>query len=87
VRRDCGAARGAKPLAPDARKIEFVEAIALSILSHAHGISDFQKLSLTPDPNHLLNSRHPVPREGRWPSSLTLGRGAMDADALLTNGA
>jgi hypothetical protein len=52
----------------DARKIEFVEAIqsafALSIPSHFHGISDFQKLSLTPDPNHLLIPCHPVPERG-----------------------
>jgi hypothetical protein len=50
-------------------------------------ISDFQKLSLTLDPNQLLNLRIPSRERGRWPSSLTLGRGAMDADALLTNGA
>ena len=50
-------------------------------------ISDFQKFSLTPDPNHLLNLRIPSRERGRWPSSLTLGRGAVDADALLTNGA
>ena len=56
---------------------------ALSI----HAISDFQKLSLTPDPNHLLNLRIPSRERGRWPSSLTLGRGAVDADALLTKGA
>jgi len=24
---------------------------------------------------------HPVPKEGRWPSSRTLGRGAVDAAA------
>src|SRR5260221_7979232 len=29
----------------------------------------------------------PVPREGRWPSSRTLGRDAVDADALQTSGA
>jgi hypothetical protein len=34
---------------------------------------------------HFL--RIPSRERGRWPSSLTLGRGAMDADALLTNGA
>jgi hypothetical protein len=33
------------------------------------------------DPNHSYNSRHPVPREGRWPSSRTLGRVAVDAAA------
>jgi hypothetical protein len=27
------------------------------------------------------NSRHPVPQEGRWPSSQTLGRDAVDATA------
>jgi hypothetical protein len=34
------------------------------------------------DPNHPYNSRHPVPVEGRWPSSRTLGRVAVDAAAL-----
>ena len=29
--------------------------------------------------NHLFISGHPVPREGRWPSSRTLGRDAVDA--------
>ena len=33
------------------------------------------------DPNHPYNSRHPVPVEGRWPSSRTLGRDAVDAAA------
>jgi hypothetical protein len=33
------------------------------------------------DPNHPYNSRHPVPVEGRWPSSRTLGRVAVDAAA------
>jgi hypothetical protein len=55
--------------------------------SHLHGISDFQKLSLTLDPNQLLILAILSRERGRWPSSLTLGRGAMDADALLTNGA
>ena len=32
-------------------------------------------------PNHPYNSRHPVPLEGRWPSSRTLGRVAVDAAA------
>jgi hypothetical protein len=39
------------------------------------------------DPNHLPIPRHPVPEEGRWPSSRTLGRDAVDAEALLTNSA
>jgi hypothetical protein len=30
-------------------------------------------------PNHPYISRHPVPVEGRWPSSRTLGRDAVDA--------
>jgi hypothetical protein len=33
------------------------------------------------DPNHPYNSRHPVPLEGRWPSSRTLGRVAVDVAA------
>jgi hypothetical protein len=32
-------------------------------------------------PNHPYKSRHPVPLEGRWPSSRTLGRVAVDAAA------
>jgi hypothetical protein len=32
-------------------------------------------------PNQPYNSRHPVPVEGRWPSSRTLGRDAVDAAA------
>ena len=31
--------------------------------------------------NHPYNARHPVPEEGRWPSSRTLGRVAVDAAA------
>src|ERR1700676_1279271 len=38
-------------------------------------ISVFQKLKS----GYMI--RHPVPLEGRWPSSLTLGRGAVDAAA------
>src|SRR6202011_5036558 len=37
--------------------------------------------------NQLHNSRHPVPPEGRRPSSQTLGRGAVDAMAAKTNAA
>ena len=59
--------------------------ICLSIPSRLHVISDFQKLFLTLDPTHPLNLRIPSRERGRWPSSLTLGRGAMDAKALLTN--
>ena len=53
----------------------------------AFQFSDFQKLSLTPDPNQLRIVAIPSRERGRWPSSLTLGRGAMDAEALLTNSA
>ncbi|WP_246784825.1 hypothetical protein, partial [Bradyrhizobium sp. S69] len=64
----------------DARKIEFVEAIqsafALSIPSHLHSISDFQKLFLTPDPNHLLIPLHPVPREGALAIVTDVGTGS-----------
>ncbi len=38
-------------------------------------------IAFPPDPNQIHNSRHPVPREGRWPSSRTLGRDAVDAAA------
>ena len=39
-------------------------------------ISDFQKLSLTPDPNHLLIPRHPVPREGALAIVTDVGAGS-----------
>jgi hypothetical protein len=82
---------GQKSLASEACKIEFIEAFQsdLPCPSPAHlcDISDFQKLSLTPDPNQLLILAIPSRERGRWPSSLTLGRGAVDADALLTNSA
>ena len=61
--------------------------LANIVLVRPMGASDFPKLSLTPDPNHRLISSIPSRERGRWPSSLTLGRGAVDADALLTNGA
>jgi hypothetical protein len=39
-----------------------------------------KKIFLFPStPNHPYISRHPVPVEGRWPSSRTLGRDAVDA--------
>jgi hypothetical protein len=41
---------------------------------------------LTRRANQNYNSRHPVPHEGRWPSSRTLGWDAVDADVLTTNG-
>jgi hypothetical protein len=77
----------AKPLAPDVRKIEFVESFqsdfavlvssfAVLVSSHLHVISDFQKLSLTPDPNHLLIPRHPVPREGTLAIVTDVGAGS-----------
>jgi len=34
-----------------------------------------------PPPNQHYNLRYPVPSEGRWPSSRTLGRDAVDAAA------
>jgi hypothetical protein len=43
---------------------------------HLHGISDFQKLSLTFDPNHLLIPRHPVPREGALAIVTDVGAGS-----------
>jgi hypothetical protein len=50
--------------------------IFLSIPSNLHDISDFQKLSLTPDPNHLLIARHPVPREGALAIVTDVGAGS-----------
>ena len=39
------------------------------------------------DPNQRLIPRHPVPNEGRFAIVTDVGRGAVDADALLTNSA
>src|SRR5260370_26441064 len=43
--------------------------------------------SFAPDPNQLYIPRHPVPTEGRWPSSRTLGRDAVDAGGAKDEGA
>ena len=40
-----------------------------------------KNILLRAPPNHPYKSRHPVPLEGRWPSSRTLGRVAVDAAA------
>ena len=40
---------------------------------------------LTPTPNQEYFPHYPVPREGRWPSSRTLGRDAVDAAASARN--
>ena len=42
--------------------------------------SEYQKLFLTPGPNHLYNSRHPVPPEGAFAIVTNAGRAAVDAD-------
>jgi len=39
------------------------------------------------NPNHRYIVSHPVPEEGRWPSSRTLGRDAVDASGALDEGA
>jgi len=39
------------------------------------------------DPNHRLILRHPVPNEGRFAIVTDVRRDAVDAEALLTNGA
>ena len=50
--------------------------------------SPFAKIfPFTSDANHFHVRSRPIPREGRWPSSQTLGLDAVDAAALLTNGA
>src|SRR3984893_17291726 len=41
---------------------------------------------LTRRANQNYNCRHPVPHEGRRPSSRTLGWDAVDADVPMTNG-
>ena len=44
--------------------------------------SPFRKnISVFPKPKSALYHGYPVPREGRWPSSRTLGRDAVDAAA------
>ena len=50
--------------------------IPLSIPSLLCVISDFQKLSLTPNPNHLLIPCHPVPREGALAIVTDVGAGS-----------
>jgi hypothetical protein len=45
-------------------------------LSRLRIISDFQKLSLTLDPNHLLIPCHPVPREGALAIVTDVGAGS-----------
>jgi hypothetical protein len=67
----------AKPVAP---KIEFVGSIQSDLpcpsLRISNVISDFQKLSLTPDPNQRLIPRHPVPREGALAIVTDVGAGS-----------
>ena len=45
-------------------------------LSQLCAISDFQKLSLTPDPNHRLIPCYPVPREGALAIVTDVGAGS-----------
>jgi hypothetical protein len=56
---------------------------------------DFQNLLSSPSGKNILIFRNrksgykrsrPAPSEGRWPSSRTLERDAVDADAPITNG-
>jgi hypothetical protein len=44
-------------------------------------------IRFTSDPNHRLIPRHPVPYEGRFAIVTDVRRDAVDAEALLTNGA
>ena len=67
------------PLAPTT---EFVELVQSDLGGPALCAKIFHFHS---EANHLRIASHPVPEEGRWPSSRTLGRDAVDADALLTN--
>jgi hypothetical protein len=53
--------------------------MGIASLHPSHGlyvISDFQKLSLTLDPNHLLIPCHPVPREGALAIVTDVGAGS-----------
>ena len=66
-------------LASDARKSEIVEPFRFELpvcSSHLHGISVFQKLFLTLDPNQLRIPRHPVPREGALAIVTDVGAGS-----------
>ncbi|MFG3598146.1 hypothetical protein [Bradyrhizobium sp. RDI18] len=40
-----------------------------------------KRILFSREANQSYNSRHPGPQEGRWPSSRTLGRAAVDAKA------
>jgi hypothetical protein len=50
-------------------------------------VSDFQKLFLTPDPNHFYIHRHPVPLRGALRNVTSAGRDAVDADGAPDEGA
>jgi hypothetical protein len=50
-------------------------------------ISEFQKLFLTPDPNHLYIPAILFHSEGRFANVTDAGRGAVDAAARLTGDA
>jgi hypothetical protein len=45
-----------------------------------------KNIPLNPSGKSKLNCRHPVPPEGRRPSSRTLGQVAVDADAMTDEG-
>jgi hypothetical protein len=49
-------------------------------------ISDFQKLFLSPDPNHFYIRRHPVPLRGALRNVTSAGRDAVDADGAPDEG-
>ena len=49
--------------------------------------SEFSELNLTPYPNHFYRYAIPSHTEGRLAIVTDAGRDAVDADALLTNGA
>jgi hypothetical protein len=60
---------------------------AFGCLTPPHLISDFPKYRLPPDPNQLYMPAVPPRFEGRFAIVTDVGRDAVDADALLTNGA
>jgi hypothetical protein len=85
-----GFAGGRGLLGPSADRVEqdrgsFAKAFLLVLICLSSPIC--KNISVFIEGKSPAYYRHPVPREGRWPSSLALGRGAVDADALLTNGA
>jgi hypothetical protein len=61
-----------------ARKLRFVQPVQSDL---RRPVAFAKRFLFTPNPNHPYMPFHPVPEEGRWPSSRTLGWDAVDAAA------